>query len=126
MVSIDRPLSLSRPEGLAQVGGLPFAGLLALAMMVPMIVSGVVFRTYDITMATLPMEMFRQFNFPFVLAEMVVIVAAAPGGFRLRDAVAGSIGRVDGRLRSSFSPSGLAASSCPKSRHLPRPSMLSI
>lgn len=87
MSSIDRPLGLSRPDDFAQAGRLPPAGLLALALMVPMIVSGVIFRTYDITMATLPMEMFRQFNFPFVLAEMVVIVAAAPGGFRVRDAV---------------------------------------
>ena len=48
-----------------------------------MLIAGLVFKTYDIAMASLPLEMLRQLNAPFVLAEILVIAFAMRRGFTL-------------------------------------------
>lgn len=65
---------------------MPVAAWIAIALMAPMLVSGLVFRTYHIAMQTLPMEILRQLNTPFVVAELIVIGWAMHRGFRLRNA----------------------------------------
>lgn len=64
---------------------LPFEWI-ALALTLPMLVSGLVFKTYDIAMDTLPFEMLRQLNAPFVFTELLVIGWAAGRGFRISHA----------------------------------------
>ncbi len=56
---------------------------LSLALMVPMILSGLVFVTYDIAMDNLALEILRQLNTPFVIAELAVIALAGSRGMRL-------------------------------------------
>ena len=61
---------------------------IALALTIPMFVSGFVFKTYDIAMASLPAEILRQLNAPFVVAELLVIGTAVRRGFRAQAAMA--------------------------------------
>lgn len=61
---------------------LPALGLLVSGLL---IVCGLVFRTYMITMATPLMEAARQLGVPFILAELGVIVWASRDGFSLVD-----------------------------------------
>lgn len=55
---------------------------IALALMVPMFVSGLVFNTYEVALASLPLEILRQLNAPYLLAELVFIGLAAARGFK--------------------------------------------
>lgn len=60
----------------------------ALLLMLPMFVSAFLFATYDIAMTSLPLEILRQLNAPFVVAELVVIVVAMRRGMTIRGLVA--------------------------------------
>lgn len=63
---------------------LALSAWLGLALTLPMIVSGLVFETYDISTATVASEIARQFNLPFLLAELGFVVWAWVRGMRLR------------------------------------------
>ncbi len=54
---------------------------LALLLMVPMFVSGLMFNTYDVALETVVLEVLRQLNTPFVVAELAVIAFAFDRGW---------------------------------------------
>lgn len=56
---------------------------IAIALIAPMFVSAALFHTYDIAMDSMLLEILRQFNAPFLVAEAIVIFAAWRRGFRL-------------------------------------------
>lgn len=70
------------PATRATEGGVLLPALIGALLMAPMFVSAVVFHTYDIAMGTLALEILRQLNAPFLVAEAVLIFAAWRQGFR--------------------------------------------
>jgi O-antigen ligase len=79
--------TLSRIESVPSwIGKVSIAVGIVVALMAPMLISGLVFRTYDIAMHSLALEMLRQLNAPFVVAELVVIAWAMRCGLRLGNA----------------------------------------
>lgn len=59
-----------------------------MALTIPMFVSALLFHTYDISMTSLTLEIYRHFNAPFLVGEFVVVAIAGLTGFRLRAALA--------------------------------------
>lgn len=60
--------------------------LVAVALMAPIFVSAALFYTYDISVTSLTLEIYRHFNAPFLIAEALVIAYAYVAGFRLSHA----------------------------------------
>lgn len=86
MATLLQPVTAPGVTDQLNLGRLPVAAVISLALMAPMLASGLVFPTYDIAMTSLALEILRQLNAPFVLAELIICAWASMRGFRLRGA----------------------------------------
>lgn len=84
MATVFQPGPAAPASGQTYLHRLPVAAVIGLALALPMLVSGLAFTTYDIAMTSLPLEILRQLNAPFVFAELVICAWAFVRGFKLR------------------------------------------